>query len=397
MQTHVTTQQGSERLSEQASGTAHLHRHARARGGFLVSLLVGILLVAMHPEWLPDPLLHVAWASEPVAPIFPASQLLRCAGAANEQGKLVQATRYYGYLCQQHPEHPAVERAYVQRLSGLIQLQDYEEAEKALREFLSRFPHNDNLPRLLLQQAGWEFDNARFSAAVETYTELIGFMTLPRRKTLPSEDTAPAFKSNRRALLAEAKRVAKRNNVERLARFNLALSYEANDEDMKAARAYARFLQRFPLDNRALEAHFCMAIIHLNHRNFGQSLVHFAEIYSDSLAPQEYRNPSIYYAGRCYEKQQNLAAAVAVYELADLTQPLDDPFRLQALTKLALLLEQEISKPAHKTLAAEGIYQDLTQHSASRVLRAVAQQHLRALREPSGEVPRPVLCENAAR
>jgi tetratricopeptide (TPR) repeat protein len=255
-------------------------------------------------------------------------------------------------------------------------------AERALLEFRRHHPDSDLLPEVLLDVALWRFERGDYNAAAQTWTDLIAAVT---RNGAPGgdEDTAPRLTIVRSlSLWKQLQREARsRTEMERLARFNQALSWERCGDGDAALRAYDRFTSRFPQDARAAEARLRVASLVLERGDLEDALVGFRAVYRDSTAPAAFRCESVYRAGRCEEALRRIDAAAATYGDALPLQPADDEFRLASLAELAHLIE------AREPTRAVAIYRELASVSTDTAVRAVVLQRLAILEGDSAPSP----------
>jgi TolA-binding protein len=339
----------------------------------LCVLLAGALWVAATPQWL-----HQAWLwvdPDPTAdlPLVPADILLRGATVAETRGDLEESLRLYRMFTEQHPQHSGVEDALAQMARQQLALGDLDAASDIYRELRMRFPDSALQRPLLRQLAEVEFVNGRVEDAMRSYKDLVG-LAIRSEIGRSTEDSAPRSAAERTALKARDDRIEQeRNEMERLARFNLALCQEKTSHPSAAIRAYERFVRRFPTDARVAEARYRMGALHLELGHVREARHHFEPLcLQEDIAPM-LRAASIYHAGRCSEKLMELDEARRFYQLATALTPQSDDYRLASLERLARLLE----KP--EPLRAREVYRDLASHSDNSVRRAIARQRFVAL------------------
>jgi TolA-binding protein len=191
----------------------------------------------------------------------------------------------------------------------------------------------------------------------------------------PAEETgleaSPATRAARRALHRERTRVEElRTQMERVARFNLAVCQDLNHNRTGALRSYERFVRRFPADARVFEAYFRMGVLARETQRLELAVESFRAVWQNEQATADYRAASIYQGGLCLEHLARADEARQVYSLVTQTTPPGDPYRLATLQRLAGLLRQ------HEPLRAMELYRELADYSGHAVDRAVAQQNL---------------------
>jgi TolA-binding protein len=345
-----------------------------------VCVLLGLgLAIAGHPE--------VFWAvaeralpgSYEGTPILPADLLLRTADAAHARGNYEASAQLNALLVTQHPQHPLAEEALIARVQALSTLEQRDAMRDAVEELRVMFPRSEKLPSMLAELGRRYFVNADYTEAARCYTDLIGLVTrYERAEIFPDDREQQLGPAMRRARHNEKlARLARRTELERLARFNLALCHDRSGKRRAALRSYERFVRRFPTDARSSEAWFRMGTLELESRHIDVAAEHFGKVYSTSVAPSEYRAASIYKAGRCLERLRRRDAARETYKLTLEMQPSDDPWRLASLTRLAALLRDP------EPLRALEVYRDLAENSTHSVRRAVARQNLVELQAES--------------
>ncbi len=381
MMTHDTTSAPIPRtmgLSRKRRGAAYLRRTARLRAGALCVLLGASLLAAGNPEPLWDIACRLIPGLRPDTEALPAPLQLRIADAEHARGHYEEAARLYAVLVAQHPTHPLAEHASISQIQTHVARGDLSGAQSALESFRVRAPRHASLPRLLLDVAALHFQAEQYERAARNYTDVIALVTRFERIQRRIEDTVPPTPQRRRALHREKqRRVAERTDVERTARFNLALCYDELGRDESALSAYRRFVARFPRDARSAEASYRAGILEQRAQRLDAALASFAAVWQARQAPATFRAASIYQAGRCLERQRRHEEARNVYRLALDLELRDDEHRLAALSRLAFLLRDD------EPLRALEIYRDLADNSDGSVYRALARQHLIELQQAS--------------
>jgi len=344
----------------------------------LCVLLGASLLAAGNPEkfWgmvsalIPEMQLDTATLSAPVQ--------LRIADSEYAKGHYAEAARRYTLLITQHPTHPLAEHAMLARIQTHVERGDLGAAQSALESFRIRAPHHESLPQLLLDVAALHFKVGEFDRAARNYTDAIALVTRFERANARIEDNEPPTPSRRRAMHNEKlRRVAETTDIERTARFNLAVCYDLLARDEGALSAYKRFVHRFPRDARSAEAYYRIGILERRAKRLDAAAESFAMVWTLPESPEAFRSASIYQAGRCLERQRRNEEARGVYRLALALEDTDDEHRLAALSRLAFLLRDT------EPLRALEIYRDLADHSDGSVYRALARQHLLELQEAS--------------
>lgn len=372
-----TAQRQTLGLSRKRRGQPYLRRAARLRAAALCALLGVSLMAAGNPEqfWgIVGTLLPATW---PDTPTLPATVQLRIADSEYAKGHYEEAARRYTALLAQHPTRPLAEHASLSRIQTYVALGDLESAQIELESFRMRAPRHPALPRLLLDVAALHFRLGQYERAARNYTDVIALVTRFEGVEVV-EDSEPPTPSRRRELHNEKLRqLAERTDIERTARFNLAVCYDMMDRDESALSAYKRFARRFPRDSRSAEAYYRAGILEQRARRLGAAVESFAMVWQAPQVPAHFLAASIYQAGRCLERQRRPDEAREVYRRALNLERRDDEHRNAALLRLAFLLRD------HEPLSALEIYRDLADNSAGSVYRALARQHLRELQEAS--------------
>ncbi len=349
---------------------------ARRRAAVVCAFLGFTLALAARPELFWDMLRHAAGASSSPDHGLGAEVLNRTAAAAHAQGRLEESARLYGLLLAQYPQHPLAENALAERVQALVALGENEAAQAALWELQVRSPRSDALSEALLDMAFAQAQRGQLQQAVRSYTDVVAFVT-QQDEAAPQRDAGvPLTARLRRAEHGEkSRRTARRTEMERIARFNLAVCYDLGGNRAAALRAYEHFLRRYPTDARVAEAAFRMGVMA---RGMGQqedAVRHFARVWQTEGAAVPFRAASIYLAGLDLEALRRRDEALDTYRLAAAIETREDPCRLAALGRLALLLRDR--EPLH----ALEIYRDVAAHSTNVVERALAQQRLLSLQQ----------------
>ena len=354
----------------------------RLRALLLAGVLVAGAWAASHPGAL------VEWATRPRATAaVPDStealgDLVRQVEEASAAGQHAEVARLCATIVEGYPDHPVAEPARVRYLQASMEIGDVRAAEEALVDFCRRHPDSPLLPEVLLHVATWQYERGKYGAAAQTWTDLIAATT---RNGIGegSEDAAarPVIVRSLSLWRKIQREERSRTQLERLARFNQALSWQLAGDGESALRAYDRFLARFPEDGHAPEARFRLANLLLERDFADEALDFYRTVYEDPNADPEFRCESVYRAGRSQEQRRRTEAAVEIYGHAlDLVPP-DHPLRLASLTQLAQLVEQR--EPGR----ALAIYRELANTSSEPAVRAVALQRLRILEGGSSEPP----------
>jgi TolA-binding protein len=358
---------------QQPSGAMRRRRSARARSGLLCVLLSGALVVSAAPEWA-----HEAWTwlrpgSASELPLVPAEILLRAAATAETRGDIKESMRLLRTFTKQHPGHAAVEDAIAQLARHHLASADIKAARAVYHELRSQFPGSSEQRVLLREIAEHELQNEHFEDAMRSYKDLVG-LAIRADPHVHQEDTAPSTAATR-ALQRQQRmqREDERNEIERLARFNLALCQEKTKHPAAAIRAYERFVRRFPTDERVAEAQYRMGAMHLELGHVLQARRQFEPLCArEDIAPV-LRAASIYHAGRCSEKLLENDEARRFYRMATALTPPEDEYRLAALVRLARLIESQ------EPMRAREVYRDLATNSDNSVRRAIARQRFVSL------------------
>ncbi len=375
IQTHVTgppwhdTPPTPDAHRRRRPGTRAVRRSALVCGALMATVALGSRI----PLWLRS---HVAAVSNPPANVVaePLDALLRGVEAAADSGATGDVAARCEAIVNGYPEHPVVEPALLRLVQARIRMADERGARAAFQMLRARFPHSRLLSEALVDMASWRYEQRDYHGAANAYTDLVALVT-SADGSAAGEDTAPPpviWRS--KSLWNEHKRAERsRTELERLARFNQALSYEnAGDRD-SALRAFERFLSRFPQDACVPEARFRMAGLLLEEERSDEALAAYREVYEDPLAAVAFRCESLYRAGRQYEATRRFEEAIATLRLVLPLQPADNEFRLASLGELAPLLE---SRDPARALA---IYRELALSNAAPSVRAVAAQRLATL------------------
>lgn len=365
-------------LGRKRRGDAPLRRTARLRAGMLCALLGVTLLAAGNPESFWGMASAVIPGMRPGTPTLPADVQLRIADTEFARGHFEEASHHYALVVTQHPTHALAERAALQQIQTHIALGDVDGAQSALGSFRVRAPRHASLPRLLLDVASLQFRGAQYERAARNYTDVVAMMTRFERDEASLPDDGPATHAERRAQHNEKqRRLAERTEIERTARFNLALCYDMQGKDEGALSAYKRFARRFPRDVRSAEAYYRAGILEQRAERLDAALQSFALVWQAPQVPATFRAAGIYQAGRCLERQRRYDEARDIYRLALDLENVDDAHRLAALSRFAFLLRD--SEP----LRAMEIYRELADNRNDSVYRALARQHLLELEHAS--------------
>jgi len=359
--------------AETPGGRVRPNRSARARSGLLCLVLGGVLALSASPEWLQRAWDQVRPDAHDALPLVPADILLRAANTAESRGDLEESLRLYRMFCEQHPDHPGVEDALAQQARQHLSRGELDAAHEDYRVLRVRFPESTLQRPLLRELAEHELEQGRYEEAMRSYKDLVGLAIRPEERR-GLEDAVPESGLSQKAQRALADREEReRNELERVARFNLALCQEKTQHPAAALRAYDRFVRRFPTDTRVAEAQYRMGALQLELGRLYEARRHFEPLCVQEDISPVLRAASIYQAGRCSEKLKQLDEARRFYRLAIALEPQEDDYRLASLERLARLLEKP--EPMH----AREVYRDLASHSDNAVRRAIARQRFVAL------------------
>ena len=299
-------------------------------------------------------------------------QQVESAAAAGREPEIQAAC---ARLIAQYPDHPMVEPAYVRLIQGLVAAHDYSSAQRTFDAFRTLHPQSALLPEVLLDMAGWQYEIGRYEQASRSYTDLVAMVTNASFVREDGEDTSPqpVLWRSKQLWKEHQRRLRSRTELERLARFNQALSYDQGGNDEAALRAYERFRARFPQDERTAEANFREAAIHVAAGRNAEALARFVATADAPAAPAALRSESVYRAGLLLQASRRTDEAIATYRRAQSLRPADDAFRIASLAALAQMLE------AREPLRALVIYREIAECSTQPSLRAVALERLAVL------------------
>ena len=344
---------------------------ARRRAATLCVLLGLGSWFAGQPEFFWGILSHGRPGIREDVPTLPAGLLIRTAEAAHARGRHEEAARLYGLLLAQHPRHPWAENALILRLQTLVTLGRLEEAQSSLRELQERNPDSDRVAEALLEIAHARLLRGQLHQASRIYTDVVALMTRHDPAEDGSDSSSPASPAARRAQHRERTRAEElRTQMERVARFNLAVCQDLSHNRKAALRSYERFLRRFPTDLRAFEAHFRMGVLAREEDRLELAVQCFTAVWQDEQSTPDFRAASIYQGGLCLERLHRPNEARQAYSLISEAASSDTAYRLAILRRLAALLRQ------HEPLRAMELYRELTERSEHAVDRALAQQNL---------------------
>ena len=370
----------SKGLGRKRRDAMRVRRAARDRAAILCTVLGLGLAILGHPETFRRALGAVFPGLRRDTLVPPAGVLFRTAESAAARGRYAEAAYWEKLFIAQYPDHLLAENALSIRIRALVALDRMDEAQDAVTQFRGLYPQSESLFESLLELGESEFTRARYDEAARCYTDLIGLVTRYEGPQVPQvrRDYVRPSPRHRLARHRAAQRLlASRAEMERVARFNLALCYDHDGNRNAALRAYEHFVRRFPTDPRQGEAYFRMGVLERDSGRLEPAVEAFTQVCEDERAPDAMRAASIYRAGRCLEDLGRPDAARQVYRRAVDLRPRPEPYRLAALTRLAVLLRDR------EPLRALEIYQDLAENSTQPVRRAIAVQNLTELQEAS--------------
>ena len=335
--------------------------------------LGGLALAASRPEYVRWAVAHVQNGSSGAGPRLPEPMLLRASLAAEAKGNVEEAVRLQTLYVEQHPESESVEEMAASRVRGLIALGDERGAEAALSALRADFKHSPEVAPLLLEVAAWQHKRGDVHEAARNYTALVALVSPRERADL---ERIPRSQREQRQLFLEQQREdEERDQLERAARFNLALCLEdAGDRD-EALRAYERFALRFPGDPKAIDAVFRIGMLHMAAERVDEAAEAFASVCQTPEAPVRFYAASVHFAGRCLELLERPEDAKDILTLAFAVDPDNDPHRLAALRRLARLSRER------EPLRALEAYRDVVANTPDAVQRAIEHRQLMELEQ----------------
>jgi TolA-binding protein len=355
----------------------------RLRSALLCALLVSGLALARHPEAVTGGLQALRVRASGGLQPLPVEVILRDVEAAQAAGRHAEVAQLCQALYIHHADHELAEAAHVHAMRAHVAAGDLVGAGRDLEHLRARHPRSEYLPEALLELAGAQFETGTYAAAAGTYTDLVALVTTAKDARAGEEDTTPAPPPIIRSLRRwnEVKRQERsRTQLERLARFNQALSFARGGDREAAIRAYDRFLCRFPQDTRAAETHFQVAVLQEEAGRLDEAVQHFRAAYAagqNGTAPASLCSESVFRAGRLLLELRRHEEAAGTLRLALALRPADDEFRLSALAELARLVE------SREPLRALDLYRELAEHSTRPAWRAVALERLAVLESES--------------
>jgi tetratricopeptide (TPR) repeat protein len=330
--------------------------------------LGGLALAASRPEYVRWAVARVQNGSAGAVPRLPEQMLLRAAHAAETKGNTEEAVRLQTLFLDQHPQSDSAEEMAASRVRGLIALGEEHKAADALNAFRTRFKHSPEVGALLLELAAWQQQRGDVHDAARNYTSLVALVAPRERADL--EQFPRSQREQRQLFLEQQRQDEERDQLERAARFNLALCLEdAGDRD-EALRAYERFALRFPGDPKTIEAVFRIGMLHMASERVDAAAEAFASVCQTPEAPVRYYAASVHFAGRCLELLQRPEDAKDILTLAFAVDPDDDPHRLAALRRLGRLSRER------EPLRALEAYRDVVANTPDAVQRAIEHRQL---------------------
>ncbi len=258
-----------------------------------------------------------------------------------EQEEFVAAADEYRRVVSRFPGYSAADRA--QFLMG----ESYEragmdaKARQAYEQFLAFFGDSDLKASAQFRLGMNNFTNQNYEQAAASFTAVL------------ASDSEP--------------------DIARASLFNLGLCSRLQGDLDQAATYFIQYQSRHPRDERAADVAFQLGDTYDQAGRVRDAIAAFRA--AARAKPDDALHAEIYYRmGGCFEKQKNTKKAIEAYTLASHGDLGSDPFRLSAVARCAVLLEE--TEQYERALAS---YRDLMDNAGDPELVAAARGRAAAI------------------
>lgn len=258
----------------------------------------------------------------------------RIATRLYENEDFLAAADEYRRVVSQYPEYSAADRAQFLMAESFDRAHEGDKARQAYEQFLGFFGDSD-----LKTSARFRLGMNRFAAGIY-------------------DQAAQEFTA---VLAAEPE-----PDVAKASLFNLGLCSRLQADLDGAATYFTDYQQRFAGDERIAEVAFQLGDTYDQGGQVSKAIEAFRA--AARAKPDPDLHAEIYYRmGGCFEKQKNTRKAIQAYTLSARSESPDNPYRLSAVARCAVLFEE-----TEQYEQALGSYRDLASHADDPDLVAAA-------------------------
>lgn len=276
-----------------------------------------------------------------------------------------------GRLLEQYPNGSFAPDAQFQIATRLYEKEDFIAAADEYRRVISRYPGYSAADRAQFLMAESYERAAATDQARQAYEQFLGFFAESDLKTsaqfrlgmnqFEAGDYEQAA-TNFTAVLAGDTEM----DIAKASLFNLGLCSRLQNDLDQATGYFIRYQKDFPSDDRAAAVAFQLGDTYDQRGRVAEAIASFRA--AARAKPDAALRAEIYYRmGGCFEKQKNTKKAIEAYSLASRGGRADDPFRLSAVARCAVLFED--TEQYDQALAA---YRDLMDNAGDPGLVAAA-------------------------
>ncbi|MCB1183831.1 tetratricopeptide repeat protein [bacterium] len=313
---------------------------------------------------------------EVVVSRFPDSPLRREADKGIEMalyrmGQREDGVAELGLLLEKYPRSSFAPDAQFQIANRLYETDDFTAAADEYRRVVSNYPGYASADRAqFLMAESLEKAGAEAQAGL-AYEQFLGFFgesdlsTAARFRLgmnhFQSERYAPAAESFAAVLAAGAE-----PEIAKASLFNLGLCTRLQGDLDAAAGHFTAYRDAYPRDERVAEVNFQLGDTYDRAGRVADAIAAYRAAILAKPDPALYAE-TYYRMGGCFEKSDNRKKAIEAYALASRGGPAEDPFRLSAVARCAVLYED-----AERYEDALASYRDLMNNAADPDLVAAA-------------------------
>ncbi len=252
--------------------------------------------------------------------------------------KYAEAAAEFQQFSVEYTDNPQLPKAQFLLAESYFAQGKHREAVPSYQRFLNNFARSDDTPRALFHLASAYYSLKEYQPAAEYYQRLL--------EEYPGSEHAQATQ------------------------FNLALCYKALGKLDSAQEAYTRYAAVVGSGDKMGQASLWEVFnIQKDRKDYDGALDTLRRIEEAPNRPAETALETAYRAGEVYALMNRTEAALGQWEKLRPMRPAANPFRLQAMIKLA-----EAYEKAEDPARAAQVYQDLAQNAGGQIAAAAKER-----------------------
>lgn len=288
---------------------------------------------------------------------------------------------FFKTIIQADPYAPTAGESQFRLARRLYENKNYAASSQEFQRFSVSYTNHTSLPKAQLLLGESYFNLGKFDEAAPAYERFVNNYSTEQEIPLVLLRLGSCYyniKEYKKAAVAYERLVNEHRSSEyaKAAQFNLALSYKSAGDLEAAEVAYTKYANNFAAGEEVLAALWEMLMIQKEKKDYAEVLKTLSKIQAEAPQGSEISLEISYRKGETYEAMGDIANAQKIWEEMISAKPYSNPFRLQALVRLAEMYEKgaELKK-------AIDIYDDLARNASSPDVSRAAQEKMASLKK----------------